>query len=443
MSVLAEIVARKRVDLAERPGAERSLSAALGQPGLRFILEVKRASPSAGVLRGECDPGEIAAAYDGVADAISVVTEPHWFGGSLDDLRAVRRRTRRPILCKDFFLDPVQVAEARAAGADAVLLMLSVLSDAEYRACAEAAVALGVEVLTEVHDEVELARALALGAPIIGINNRNLHTLVTDLATTERLAPLVPAGRLVVAESGIGSRADAERLAPAARAFLVGSSLMRSSDPGLAARRVIHGDVKVCGLTRPEDARAAFRAGATMGGLILAAESPRRVTPEQAARIREAAPLHWVGVFANQPAELVAALAARLALAAVQLHGNESPEDVATVRRGLPPGCEVWKAVSGHGRLPRPEEWGADRLLVDGANGTRVGGSGRTFDWGLLDGVTDRSGIVLAGGLSAENASQALARGCGALDVNSGVESEPGIKSEERMGAFFEALRQP
>ncbi|HEV2080661.1 MAG TPA: indole-3-glycerol-phosphate synthase TrpC, partial [Allosphingosinicella sp.] len=256
--VLGEIVARKRRDVAERLGnvsienlraratpTKLSLGKALAKPGARFIMEVKRASPSQGTLRGDADPAALAQAYRGAADAISVLTDHPYFGGSFADLEAVRAEFDGVILCKDFMIDPRQVPEARLHGADAVLVMLSVLDDAAASQMIEEARLLGMDSLVEAHDEQEVRRAVALGAGIIGINNRNLKTLEVDLTVTERLAHLVPRDRLVVAESGIESRADVERLSGHADAFLVGSSLMRSGNPALAARALAYGRVKV------------------------------------------------------------------------------------------------------------------------------------------------------------------------------------------------------
>lgn len=454
MSVLAGILEQRRSAVAQRrarlplaaverqvSGITRSLATVLSRPGLRFILEIKRASPSAGVLRPSFDPGEIADAYAGVADAISVLTEPDFFHGSIDHLGLVRRRTAGPVLCKDFVVEPYQVVEARAAGADAILLMLSVLADAEYRDCAATARHLGMDVLTEVHDEAELERALLLDARIIGINNRDLRTLDIDLATTERLAPRIPADRIVVAESGIRNRADIDRLSRSARAFLVGSEIMRSENVGQAARRLVFGSVKVCGLTRPEDARAAYRCGASFGGLVFAPESRRVVDEGEAVRVRQAAPLAWVGVFVNPEFARVAELARALQLSAVQLHGEESPAFVGRLRKLLPASCEIWKAVPVRDRIPPLAESGADRLVLDAWHPVERGGSGQRFDWRLIERLSDRSRVVLAGGLTPENAGRAHVLGCGALDLSSGVESAPGIKDETRLGAFFEALR--
>src|SRR5436190_7952082 len=237
-------------------------------------------------------------------------------------------------------MDPRQVAEARIAGADAVLVMLSLLDDGEARAMIAEAGRFGMDALVEVHDEAEMRRALALGAPLVGINNRNLRDLSIDLSTTERLARLAP-DRLLVSESGIEKRSDVDRLAPLVDGFLIGSSLMRASEPAQAARELIFGRTKLCGLNCGADLRAARPAA--FAGFVFVEGSPRHVT------IREAAPLAGqarhsgmlpAGVFRNAPIREVAAAAASLDLHAVQLHGNEDAEYVSVLRRQLPDECE-------------------------------------------------------------------------------------------------------
>jgi indole-3-glycerol phosphate synthase/phosphoribosylanthranilate isomerase len=338
--VLAEIVARKRSDVAARLGSAsladlrsrcertpRSLATALAEPGARFIMEVKRASPSQGTLRDGVDPAAIARAYAVAADAISVLTDGPYFGGSLDDLASVRGAFAGPILAKDIVVDPRQVPEARRHGADAVLAMLSVLDDEEAAAVMREAAMLGMDVLVEAHDEREVHRAVALGARLIGINNRNLNDLTIDLATTERLSPLVPADRLVIAESGIGGRADVERLASHADAFLVGSSLMRAEDPAEAARHLAFGRVKICGLTNAGDLDMVARAGATYAGLVMVPGTPRAIGAAAAERILAASQsrIRTVGVFRNADPREVAGAAERLGLSAVQLHCSIPP----------------------------------------------------------------------------------------------------------------------
>ena len=225
--------------------SQRSFAAALrtrsGQgrsPQPALIMECKAASPSRGTIRSDYDPASLATQYAPYAAAVSVLTEPDRFNGSFDDLAAVREVVDVPVLCKDFIVDEVQVLAARSLGADAVLLMLSVVPDDVYRELAELAHSLGMEVLTEVSTPQEMHRASALGAEVIGINNRDLRTLQTDLARTEEMAPLAPAGVVLVGESGVGAAEDVRRLSGLVDALLVGSSLSGAPEPAEAARQL-------------------------------------------------------------------------------------------------------------------------------------------------------------------------------------------------------------
>jgi len=258
--VLAEICAKKRahVALAKNALSESALLATIAEaPPLRpfaaalerhlaegrygLIAEIKKASPSAGLIRGDFDPAALALGYAaGGASCLSVLTDIPYFQGSDDDLRAARPRVALPVLRKDFIIDPYQILESRHIGADCVLLIMAALSDTLASELAAAAAELGLDLLAEVHDGSELDRALRLGVRMIGINNRNLKTLETDLATTERLAPEVPTDRIIVAESGIRRPEDLDRLAAAgARCFLVGETLMREPDVAAATRRLL------------------------------------------------------------------------------------------------------------------------------------------------------------------------------------------------------------
>ena len=444
--VLAEIAARKRIDVDERlvgtthdpEPTTRSLRAALARPGARFLMEVKKASPSG--HRSGFSVEEAVSAYAPVADAISVLTDTPFFSGSLDDLRTVRSRFEGPVLAKDFIVDPRQVAEARLHGADAVLVILAMLEDAEAASIMAEASRLGMDVIVEVHDEAELDRALALNAEIIGINNRDLRTLKTDLAVTERLVERVPADRLVISESGIRDRSDVERLASSVDAFLVGSSLMASPDIGQAARALVHGRVKICGLTREADASFAASSGATHAGIIFAEASKRKVggnAPAIAAAARRGG-AKTVGVFQDQDPAFVAATANDLGLDAVQLHGDEA--DLDELKQGLPATCEIW-AASPVGLEVTPERTGADRIVYDTEKNGRTGGTGETFDWSL---VKDRPALpdaFIAGGIGPSNGRAAQKVGSYGIDVSSGVESELGVKDNAKVTALFEALR--
>lgn len=248
--ILEEIVAVKKEEVAKKKGKEplsaleeviaglpppRDFRAALaaGRARMAVIAEFKRRSPSRGDIAGLAEPARVARLYEeGGAAALSVLTDERFFGGSFADLAAARGAVRLPVLRKDFIVDPWQIYETRAKGADALLLIAAILEEEELRQYRGIAVGLGMAALVEVHDEADLNKALAGGADLIGINNRDLRTFVTDARTSLALAPLVPAGKTVVAESGIKGREEIEALLAAGiRAVLVGEALMAASDP--------------------------------------------------------------------------------------------------------------------------------------------------------------------------------------------------------------------
>jgi len=229
---------RRGIEKQEPP---RPFRAALSENDrVALIAEVKKASPSAGIIREDFDPASVAQAYErGGARCLSVLTDEEFFQGSLDDLTRARAAVELPVLRKDFILDQLQVLEARACGADCVLLIVAALDGAALAELLEEARALGMDALVEVHSRRELEAALSVGADLVGINNRDLRTFEVRLETTCQLAPTVPDGVAVVAESGIRTRADVERLKQCGvHAVLVGETLMRSRDPGAAAREL-------------------------------------------------------------------------------------------------------------------------------------------------------------------------------------------------------------
>jgi indole-3-glycerol phosphate synthase/phosphoribosylanthranilate isomerase len=377
---------------------------ALAAPGLAAIAEVKRRSPSAGELRPAADPARLAADFDRAgASAVSVLVDER-FGGNPADLAAARATTRLPLLAKGFFSTTDELAELRRLGADAVLLLLRDLDDACVRDLLARAAELGLDSLVEAHDAEELDRAVELGVSVIGINARDLDSFEIDRRAQLALVEQAPGDRVVVAESGISSRAQgAEAELAGADAILVGSALMRAPDPAVKlAELVARPLVKVCGLTREEDVAVVADAGADLAGFVLARETPRRaprVLPVPETMLSVAVHVGEVG----EEADLV------------QLYARENghrARDGILLRNGR----EVARVVD----RPWQEEDPTHLERARAANGR----------------------IVLAGGLSPENVRAAIeAVRPWAVDASSSLESAPGIKDHARVRAYVEAAR--
>lgn len=464
-NVLEKIVADKRQEIAQRKvdlplasfidglqPSQRSFFDALNQPNAGYILECKKASPSKGLIREHFNLDEIIEAYLPYAACISVLTDEKYFQGKFEYLEYVRERVTQPVINKDFFVDPYQVYLARYHNADAILLMLSVLTDDEYLELANIAHSLSLDVLTEVSNEEEAHRAVALKANIIGINNRDLRDLSTDLATTEKLVPLVNQAtheHVIISESGIYTHQDVRRLSPIVDGFLVGSALMAQDNVTQAVKRLVYGTIKVCGMTRAKDATDVAKMGASYAGLIFAQKSKRYLSLDDAKDIVAAVPFNYVGVFVDANVALVVEYANTLGLAAVQLHGSESQSYINELRSALNNAnltdCQIWLAKGITDTLPALDEQNVDRFVLDCKVGEQSGGTGQAFDWQLFVqaalSAQTRSKIILAGGINPDNVQQAAALGLGGIDLNSGVEDAPGKKSEKKLQIVFEKLR--
>jgi indole-3-glycerol phosphate synthase/phosphoribosylanthranilate isomerase len=377
---------------------------ALSGPGLGAIAEVKRRSPSAGDLRPGADPAGLAAAFaEAGAAAVSVLVDER-FGGTIDDLRAARAATSVPLLGKGFFSTEEHLRELRDAGADAVLLLLRDLDDATAARLLAYTAELGVDALVEAHDAGELLRAVGLGAPVIGVNARDLSTFAIDRDAQLRLVASAPRDRVVVAESGIHTRAQgaAAELA-GADAVLVGSALMRAPDPAAMLRAIVSRPlVKVCGLTRQEDVDQAVEAGADLAGFIFAEGSPRRAP----AVLDVPDTVLSVAVFVGEPEERGADL--------VQVYEHEEG------------------AVRGRDAV----------LLRDGEQVARVA----DLPWEgedpehLQRAAAENGRLVLAGRLGPGNVRAAVeAVHPWAVDAASQLEASPGIKDHAKVRAFVEA----
>jgi indole-3-glycerol phosphate synthase / phosphoribosylanthranilate isomerase len=380
---------------------------ALAAPGLGAIAEVKRRSPSAGDLRPDADPARLAAEYERAgAAAVSILVDER-FGGTWDDLRAARSAAGVPLLAKGFFSSEDDLRTAREAGADAVLLLLRDLDDEAVRRLLAAAGELGMDTLVEAHDAPELARAEALGAPVIGINARDLSTFEIDRRAQLDLVARAPRDRVVVAESGIETRAQgAEAELAGANAILVGSALMRAPDPAAKLEELLSRPlVKVCGLTREEDVAAAAEAGADMVGFVLVEGSPRRAAEVLPAPDGVLAVAVCVGEPPARPADLV------------QLYPREDGKLRARDAALLRDGQEVGKVLDQPWQEHDPEH------LARAARAT-----GR---------------IMLAGGLGPENVAGAIEHvRPWAVDASSSLEREPGVKDHARVRAYVAAARR-
>jgi indole-3-glycerol phosphate synthase/phosphoribosylanthranilate isomerase len=462
---------------AERPrDFYGALAASAGQ--VRLIAELKRASPSRGLIRADFAPDALARSYEqGGAAAISVLTEPHFFQGSPAYLRAARAATSLPLLRKDFIVDRYQVYEARAMGADALLLICALLDDARLCDLLQLTQSLGMEALVEIHDAAEARRAVAAGSRIIGINNRDLRTFRVHMETTRALRDLIPADRLVVSESGIFTGADVRQLGEwGVQAALIGEAIMRHADVVPKVRELATAcrgpRVKMCGMRTPEQALAAGAAGADFIGLVFA-PSRRQVTLDAAREIvaalctrAEGGRLcpHIVGVFVNPDAGAANRIGAELGLDYVQLSGDEPPELCRAMARPVVKALrfrsaadlaqiERYRPVTALALVDTPDDAHRAKPVITRAvgeldpkgapgsdGGGSYGGTGRVGDWQLAHLAAQRAPILLAGGLTPENVAAAVAAvQPWGVDVSSGIEVD-GIKSPERMQQFALAV---
>jgi indole-3-glycerol phosphate synthase / phosphoribosylanthranilate isomerase len=481
--------------MAEAREERRDFAAALAPPSapgagrvLRVIAELKRASPSRGLLRQHYRRREIAIGYaEAGASALSVLTEEHFFLGSTQDLTEVRQAVQIPVLRKDFIVDSYQVYESVAAGADALLLIVAALADPDLRSLLELSRKLRIAALVEVHTEEELERAVDAGAAIIGVNNRDLKTLEVNLETSFRLREKMPAGCIAVSESGIKTAADLLRIRQAGfDAVLMGERLMTQQNPGQALQKLLADSaglsvplevktpklsesrtleslpppsltamfesrlansqkvptrVKICGITRWEDAHLAVELGATALGFNFYPSSPRYLEPADARAIITKLPpfVTAVGIFADEwDDEYVAKVAKDARVTSVQLHGRRFPPldgalaDFVRIRA---------VTVGEEFRAETLRELRGDAFLLDTHDAKLAGGTGKPFNWALARGANRYGTIILAGGLTPENVAQAIREVRPfAVDVASGVEVSPGIKDEKKMREFFAAV---
>ena len=460
MNILEEIAAKTRVRVAENQQKitlaqmkeqAQALNADTGFPmeqalkveGISFICEVKKASPSKGLIAEDFPYREIAADYEeGGAAAISVLTEPYYFQGSNEYLKAVRQTVSIPILRKDFTVDEYMIYEAKVIGADAVLLICAILSDEELLHFREVADSLGLTSIVEAHDEEEVHRAIKAGARVIGVNNRDLRNFTVDIHNSVRLRAQVPKDIIFISESGIKTAQDIKELERnAVDGVLIGETLMRAKDRVQALQQLkIH--LKICGLRRPEDVAYANEVQPDFAGFVFA-PSKRQVTREEAALDPR---IHTVGVFVDQPVDFIAELLAAGVIEYAQLHGSEDAAYIEALRKRtalLGKTAKIIKTVKvgSAADLENISEIDCEYLLLDAwsKEGEAAGGNGRTFDWSLIKAL--EKPFFLAGGLTVDNVQQAVRMTSPyGIDASSCMETED-CKDLNKMKAFAQAVR--
>ena len=462
---LKQIVSKTRADLEQRKlvmpleeqqrlalaqSTPRDLLEALraqSKSRIGLIAEIKRASPSKGMFAPDIDPIALACTYaSNGATAISVLTEPHFFLGSFEYLAAIKQLVKIPVLCKDFIIDEYQVYEARAYGADAILLICAILDQVQLQRLLKVAHDLHMRCLVEVHSSEEVERAIAAGAIVIGINSRDLVTFHMNPNLIRKLRPLIPKDHVVVAESGIHSNADARRLARYdVQAMLVGESLVKSQDTPAQIRTLLNGanesvQVKICGLRTKDQLLFARDAGADLLGLMFYEPSSRYIQPREARELlKTIEDSHItpdiVGIFVNKEAEYINDIIEQVGLHFVQLHGDESPEFCKRINRPVINGLRLHRKAD----LNMVEKYNQTswRILLD-TPAVEWGGTGETHDWDLARTVAQQMPIFLAGGLTPENVAEAIHRvDPWGVDVSSGVEIN-GTKDAGKIRTFIE-----
>ncbi len=489
--VLREIAARRATEMSAELGeatyrdlaraaaaasAPRDATLRLARPGLHLIAEVKRSSPSAGRIDPIRDPVARARAYEaGGASVISVLCEPHWFGGSVDDLRTIRAAVSLPVLAKEFVVDPRQLPLLRAAGADLVLLLAALHPARRLADLAGRARDLGMEPLVEVHAERELEAALASGARLVGVNSRDLRTLEVDRDHPVRLRSQIPDDRIAIAESGARDPATVARWRAAGYdAALVGEALVRAADPRAAAAAFVAAGmvpddvgashripfVKICGVVDDAGLDAALAAAVDAVGLNFVAGTPRALPLGHGAalarRARAAggsrAPL-IVAITAGADDGLLAALAAEVNVDAIQYAGGEAPERIAASPRpawavvhlpALAPDGAAERAGLIAETMERARAAlaaGAVRIVLDTAGGPHPGGTGTRADTSLAAAIAGEIPVVLAGGLTPSTVGGALlAVPAVGVDVASGVEAPRTPEERPRKDPLAAAL---
>ncbi|MFO8015871.1 MAG: hypothetical protein R6U32_02095 [Candidatus Woesearchaeota archaeon] len=475
--IIRRIVEQKRKDVAQsrknmplrdiisccKRGTKKRnfLTAVKGKHNL--IAEIKFRSPSKGILRRKTDRNlkKIVSGYDLYASALSVVTDRRFFGGSLDLLMKVKSLTSMPVMRKDFIIETYQVYESAYYGADAILLIASLLSEERLRGMIRKAEGLGMHCIVETGTVDDVKKAIKAGAGIIGINNRNLETMRVDTGRTSRLKALIPKDRIVISESGIRKIEDVKLMDT--NAVLVGTSLMEADDIPKKIRSLHRCKTKICGIRTLKEASHAVRAGADILGFNFHPGSPRYISPSCAAKIIARLPntVQAAGVFVDNSIDDIASITADTGIDLIQLHGSENENFAVKLIENV--NCPLIKAcrisnrhcsgsLSYQRKLIHEKSSKYYALLVDAYSPSRYGGTGEQVKPEDLkeilmrckadlrdknNGMSVGGRIIIAGGLRPSNVRDVLALRPFCVDVCSGVESKPGRKDSVKVADFI------
>jgi indole-3-glycerol phosphate synthase / phosphoribosylanthranilate isomerase len=397
-----------------------------------IITELKFNAPSSGKTKCTKSISEIINIYDTYASAISVLTDQKYFAGKLEFINEVKAHTKLPVLRKDFITDPYQIYEARYYGADAILLIASILSKEEIDEFLKITHSLGMNALVEVREEEELAKVLMTDAKIIGINNRNLKDFTLNLDQTKRLKELIPKDKIVISESGIYTNDEIIDLDT--NAVLIGTSLMNAEDMQKTLQGLHRTKIKICGITNETDATTCIKENIDLLGFNFYKDSKRFIKTSLAKEIIKNLPntVQTVGVFVNHTSEEIKNIAQETRIDFIQLHGDESDEFSKEFSNNS---IKVFRIEN---TAPKDTQLSTYAKMFDTFT-PEFGGSGTTFNHDLIK--TQRGKIFVAGGITHENITDSLKLNPYCIDVCSGVESEPGKKSETKIKKLLDEVK--
>jgi len=458
--ILDEIIQNKISEVAQRKKelsiekikttlslSERNFKAALSKGhGLNLIAEVKRKSPSKGVIRDDVDIFEVVQTYTNnqFVSAISFLTDYKYFGGTVEEMLQISLQTTKPVIRKDFIIDEYQIFEARYFGADAILLIASVLTTEQMQHYIEIAKSLKMDCLVEVHNENEVKK-LPTNVEIAGVNNRNLKDFTISLETTKKVyKKLRTKAEIIVTESGIYTSEDVKIVKDFADAMLVGTSIMKENDLSSQIDSLFRPDIKICGITQLKDAIYCASIKVNYLGFIFYMKSKRYINPNDAstiiAQVKDQFPdVKFVGVFVNETKNQVLEIMKKCQLDLVQLHGEEDKNYFADVADKTIKAFRVENQINQF-QIDHINQCKAKYLLLDTYSKNAYGGTGKSFNWNNIKAITHNN-LFVAGGINQNNFKEALKYKPDVLDINSGVEISPGIKDHDKIEKILRGLK--